>query len=720
MSEAIIDLPPKLVPVFTGAARYRGAYGGRGSGKTRTFAKMTAIHGYRCGASGQEGQILCAREFMNSLDESSLEEIKAAIASEPFLAEYYEVGEKYIRSKDGRIRYTFSGLRHNLDSIKSKARILLCWVDEAEPVSAVAWRKLIPTIREEGSEIWVTWNPERKNSETHKRFRESPPAGAKIVELNWKDNPWFPSVLEQERVEDFTKRPEQYQHVWEGDFVTVIEGAYYAQHIADARNGGRIGNVAADPLMTIRAIWDIGGTGAKADACAIWVAQYVGREIRWLDYYEAVGQPLATHVAWLRDSGYAKALCVLPHDGATNDRVHDVSYESALRAAGFEVQVIANQGAGAAMKRVEAARRLFPSMWFNEKTTEAGIDAIGWYHEKRDDERGIGLGPEHDWSSHGCFHGDTEILTRYGTQRIMDLPENGEVLTPCGWKQYINPRMTKRSARLVEVEFTDGLTVKCTPDHLFLTVSGWKSAESLTPHTVIQSTLTKSRNTSTAVSTACGQARRIYRGAASAFTEMFGRLPLGRSQGAATFTTGTETYLTTASTISNVCPHRSTFRSLGQSAPNLRTAGSAKRPETRPQSGTHPLRVGFGTAATQSALRHGPSGNASQRTAHSVVQPLTLWFGKVGTLKSIAALLARLLRTGSAGSNRNMNATVERVRQISETADVWDITVPDGHWFSLANGAVVHNSDAFGLGAVAYELPKDGTKEPEFRRRKVV
>lgn len=362
---------------------------------------MSAVHGYRCGMSGQEGQILCAREFMNSLDESSLEEVKAAIASEPWLAEYYEVGDKYVRSKDKRISYTFAGLRHNLDSIKSKARILLCWVDEAEPVSEVAWRKLIPTIREEGSEIWVTWNPERKQSATHKRFREDPPEDAKIVEINWRDNPWFPSVLEKERLDDHKKRPDHYDHVWEGDFVTVVDGAYYAAAIAQARRDGRIGRVAADPLMTLRAVWDIGGTGAKADACAIWICQFVGREIRWLDYHEAVGQPLAAHVSWLRDNGYAKALCVLPHDGATNDRVHDVSYESALRAAGFEVQVIANQGTGAAMKRVEAARRLFPAMWFDEKC-QAGIDAIGWYHEKRDDERGIGLGPEHDWSSHGA------------------------------------------------------------------------------------------------------------------------------------------------------------------------------------------------------------------------------------------------------------------------------------------------------------------------------
>lgn len=399
MSAATIELPPKLVPVFDGEARYRGAYGGRGSGKTRTFAKMAAIRGYVWGAAGTEGQILCAREFMNSLDESSMEEIKAAIASEPFLAAYYDVGEKFIRSKDGRIKFTFSGLRHNLDSIKSKARILLCWVDEAEPVSDSAWQKLIPTIREEGSEIWVTWNPERKKSPTHLRFRDAPPDGAKIVEINWRDNPWFPAVLEQERQNDMRNRPEHYPHIWEGDFVTANEGAYYAASLNKARQEGRIGKVAADPLMTLRAIWDIGGTGAKADATAIWIAQYVGREIRWLNYYEAVGQPLATHVEWLRSNGYDKALCVLPHDGAAHEKVYAVSYEGALRQAGFQVKTIKNQGPGAAMKRVDAARRLFPQMWFDEKC-EAGLDALGWYHEKRDEERNVGLGPEHDWSSH--------------------------------------------------------------------------------------------------------------------------------------------------------------------------------------------------------------------------------------------------------------------------------------------------------------------------------
>jgi phage terminase large subunit len=338
---------------------------------------------------------------MNSLADSSLEEIKAAIRSETWLTAAFEIGEKYVRTKSGRIYYTFTGLDRNIASVKSKARILLCWVDEAEPVTDEAWTTLIPTLREEDSELWVTWNGKRKGAPVEKRFKDSTDPRIKYVRVNWRDNPWFPDVLERVRQRDLRDRPDQYPHIWEGEHVTVVEGAYYAQPLITAKTEGRIGKVAADPLMIKRAIWDIGGTGAKADACAIWIAQYVGREIRWLNYYEAQGQPLATHIEWLRANGYGSAMCILPHDGATNDRVHDVSYESALRQAGFEVQVVANQGAGAAMKRVEAARRLFPLMWFDDKC-QPGIDAIGWYHEKRDEERNIGLGPDHDWSSHGA------------------------------------------------------------------------------------------------------------------------------------------------------------------------------------------------------------------------------------------------------------------------------------------------------------------------------
>lgn len=214
-----IQIPPKLIDVFDGKARYRGAYGGRGSGKTQNFALMTAIRGYIFGMSGVSGGILCGREYMNSLEDSSLEEIKQAIRQYPFLQAYYEIGDKYVRSRDRRIEYKFAGLRNSLDSIKSKARILIAWIDEAESVSEIAWQKLLPTVRSDDSEIWVTWNPEREGSPTDDRFRRHPPEGAKIIELNYSDNPWFPKVLDEERINDRRRLDDNtYAWIWEGAY----------------------------------------------------------------------------------------------------------------------------------------------------------------------------------------------------------------------------------------------------------------------------------------------------------------------------------------------------------------------------------------------------------------------------------------------------------------------------------------------------------------------
>ena len=369
---------------------------------------MLAARGMAYGLTGVKGQLVCARQFMNSLEDSSLEEVKRAIEEEPDLAAYYEIGDKYVKSRDGAIWFTFVGLDRNIGSIKSKGRILILWVDEAEPVTDAAWDVVIPTLREEGegwnAELWATWNPKRKTAPVERRFAQSKDPLIKGCVLNWRDNPKFPAKLERERVRCLTEQPDQYAHIWEGDFATAITGAYFAKHLADARNEGRIGRVAADPLMLLRVFVDIGGTGAKADAFAMWVSQNVGLEIRVLDHYEAQGQPIGSHLAWLRSRGYTpdKAAIWLPHDGATQDRVIDVSYESALKAAGYSVTVVPNQGKGAAMARIEEARRLFGSMWFNEETTGAGRDALGWYHEKRDEVRGIGLGPEHDWASHSA------------------------------------------------------------------------------------------------------------------------------------------------------------------------------------------------------------------------------------------------------------------------------------------------------------------------------
>lgn len=388
-----------FVPLIA-PARYKGAWGGRGSGKSHFFAESLI----RDSLSEPGLLSVCIREVQKSLADSAKRLIEAKLSEFNIgEAEGFKVFRDNIQTPgDGVI--TFQGMQdHTAESIKSLEGFKRAWTEEAQGLSKRSLGLLRPTIRAPGSQLWFSWNPRRKNDPVDVMLRGAEmPTGANVIRANWSDNPWFPAELEQERLDCLRTDADQYDHVWEGGYATVADGAYYAASLATAKTEGRIGNVAADPLMTIRAIWDIGGTGAKADACAIWICQFVGREIRVLDYYEAQGQPLATHVSWLRAKNYDKALCILPHDGVQGDKVYDTSYERALKDAGFEVKVIPNQGKGAASLRIESARRLFSRIWFNAASTSPGLDALGAYHEKRDESRQLGLGPNHDWSSHGA------------------------------------------------------------------------------------------------------------------------------------------------------------------------------------------------------------------------------------------------------------------------------------------------------------------------------
>lgn len=381
-------------------ARYKGAWGGRGSGKSHFFAGLLIED-----SLAERGLLsVCVREVQKTLKESAKRLLEAKLQTLGLgEADGFRVYEDRIKTPgDGIV--IFQGMAdHTAESIKSLEGFKRAWAEEAQSLSARSLELLRPTIRAEGSEIWCSWNPRRKTDPIDAMLRgDVRPTGAVVVKANWRDNPWFTDVLEQERLDCLATNPDQYGHIWEGEYAQVIAGAYYARQITEMRGEGRLGRVAADPLMTYRAYWDIGGTGAKSDGTAIWIAQFVDREIRVLNYYEDQGQPLATQVQWLRDNGYGKALCILPHDGVTQDRVYDASYQSGLQKAGFEVQVVPNQGKGAAALRIEAARRVFPRIWANEATTRAGFEALGAYHAKRDDARNVDLGPEHDWASHAA------------------------------------------------------------------------------------------------------------------------------------------------------------------------------------------------------------------------------------------------------------------------------------------------------------------------------
>ena len=396
---SILKIPTaKVFEPLLEPARYKGVYGGRGSGKSHFFGELLVE---TCQA--ERGTLaVCIREAQRTLAQSSKRLIESKIAALGIGSGFRLFTDKIETPGDGLI--IFRGMQdHTAESIKSLEGFRIAWIDEAQTLSARSLALLRPTIRTENSELWASWNPRRKSDAVDDFLRARKPPGAIVTSANWRDNPWFPSVLEEERRTDLSLYPDRYDHIWEGDYVRAFEGAYFGQMLAEARAQGRIGKVSADPLLPLRAFIDIGGSGATADAFTIWIVQWVGAEIRVLDYYEAVGQVLAFHVNWLRSRGYAQAIVHLPHDGVNENNVTGKRYEDHLREAGLTVEPpVKNQGRGAAMMRIEALRRLGPQIWWNEATTEAGRDAIGFYHERKDDIRNVGLGPEHDWSSHAA------------------------------------------------------------------------------------------------------------------------------------------------------------------------------------------------------------------------------------------------------------------------------------------------------------------------------
>lgn len=396
---SILKIPTaKIFEPLLNSARYKGVHGGRGSGKSHFFAELLVE---TCQAERATSAV-CIREAQKTLAQSSKRLIESKISALGLGHQFRTFSDKIETPGDGVI--IFRGMQdHTADAIKSLEGFGIAWVDEAQNLSARSLALLRPTIRARGSELWASWNPRRRSDAIDDFFRTRKPPGAVVVNANWRDNPWFPAVLEEERKTDLSLYPDRYEHIWEGDYVRAFEGAYFAQMLSEAKAQGRIGKVAADPLLPLRAFIDIGGSGASADAFTIWVVQWVGAEVRVLDYYESVGQVLAFHVNWLRSRGYANAILYLPHDGVNENNITGKRYEDHLREAGLNVEPpIKNQGRGAAMMRIEALRRLGPQIWWNESTTEPGRDAIGFYHERKDDNRNVGLGPEHDWSSHAA------------------------------------------------------------------------------------------------------------------------------------------------------------------------------------------------------------------------------------------------------------------------------------------------------------------------------
>lgn len=470
-------------------------------------------------------------------------------------------------------------------------------------------------------------------------------------------------------------------------FEAVIEGAYYGELMAKADTDGRIAKVAFDPAVPVETWWDLG----IADLMSIWFVQRVGLNYQCIHYYQNSGEGLAHYAAYLaekqREWGCVYSHHVWPHDG--NARVLDEKGRKKteiMASLGYEPSVVER---GSPDTGIDMSRQILPRCYFDKEECSDGVRAMREYQKEWDENLGTYKSkPLHNWASHGCFTGDTLVLTRTGTYPIKNLPQTGEVLTPCGWKEYVNPRLTLKDAQLVEVMFDGGYTVRCTPDHLFLTDSGWKSAESLTPSTAIQSSLTRSHNILTAACIGFGRKSGTTLAVVKNCIETLGRRLLGLFPRVATFTTETAIrriigfQISNAWTPASICPRHGKARAVAI-GPSI----FQSRRVMPLLNGIGLMQAGFGIVGTPSARRVGLSGGVSLCLARHAARFMTRWSAKVGIPNFIAALRARPLRVAS-------------VRRLDSREDVYDLTVPDGHWFSLANGAVVHNSDAFRTGAM--------------------
>lgn len=383
-----IEFPDKLACLFE-PKRYKVLYGGRGGAKSWSIARALLLL-----ASSKHLRILCAREFQKSIKDSVHRLLSDQIA-ELGLSRFYEIQQASIKGQNGS-EFFFEGLRHNVGNIKSYEGVDICWVEEAHLVPKSSWDVLIPTIRKEKSEIWVSYNPDLEDDETHQRFVVNPPPDSFVVKINYSDNPWFPDVLRLEKDALKERDPDAYLTVWEGHCRQVLDGAIYANELRQAKEDNRITSVPYDPSKPVQTFWDLGW----ADNTSIWFAQSVGLEYRIIDFYQSSRQPLQHYVQMLQGKGYVYGYDHLPHDARAKQLGTGRSIEETLSSLGRKVEIVPKLSI---QDGIHAARTIFPLAWFDEKKCSDGLNSLRHYRYDVDPDTGkFGKNPLHDWSSHAA------------------------------------------------------------------------------------------------------------------------------------------------------------------------------------------------------------------------------------------------------------------------------------------------------------------------------
>lgn len=382
------EFPASLKFLFQ-PARYKVAYGGRGSAKSWSIARALLILG-----AERPLRVLCAREFQNSIQDSVHALLSDQIRALGLDA-HYEIQRARIVGTNGTT-FGFEGLRHNITSIKSYEGADVCWVEEAQTVSKESWDILVPTIRKPESEIWVSFNPELDTDETYRRFVMHPPPNAVVAKVNYSENPWFPEVLDAERLHLKQTDPDAYLTVWEGHCRQVLDGAIYASEIRAATEANRIASVPYDKTKPVDVYFDIGW----ADYTSAWFGQWIGQEFHLIDYMQGHLRPWSSYMADMQKRGYVYRTIWLPHDARAKELGSGKSIEDQTRAAGYRTLIAPQLSV---LDGINAARELFNRCWFDAEKCADGLQCLRRYRWDRDEQRGgWKRSPLHDEWSHGA------------------------------------------------------------------------------------------------------------------------------------------------------------------------------------------------------------------------------------------------------------------------------------------------------------------------------
>jgi len=389
MNLAEVEFPLKLQGLFK-KSRYKIYWGGRGGAKSWGIARALIILGTK-----KPLRILCAREFQTSIKDSVHKLLSDQVVALG-LTEFYEVIDRTIRGKNGT-EFNFVGLKNNVANVKSYEGVDICWVEEAQTVSARSWDVLVPTIRKEGSEIWVSFNPELESDATYQRFILNPPENAIVQKINWSDNPWFPETLNMERMTLKNRDPEAYNTVWEGLCRQTVDGAVFAREMQMAELEERITKVRYDPTKPVIAVFDLGW----ADSTAIWFVQFIAGEIRLIRYLEDNQQTMSHYLATMQTFGYVYDTLWLPHD-AENKTIgsNGRSIQEIVKAAGFKTKIIPRTPIA---DSINAARTIFRNCYFDRDNCYDGLQCLRHYkYEVDPDTKQFSKNPLHDQYSHGA------------------------------------------------------------------------------------------------------------------------------------------------------------------------------------------------------------------------------------------------------------------------------------------------------------------------------